>query len=296
MLLGHPRGSAGFSFEYIWATLFIVGARVWARKRQAEFSRSDSHRDGAEETDWECIFWPQHPCASQPCHYAARHPCPSRSEPSICTDNVLFLSHCKALVMLHSKFEWRKCLSCCCFMACRENRVLLGYSWGQGNHWAREQETVRSGSESYFSSTARHFHSVQASLHFNHNPSSHLNILWRRFCQTKTPPNLRFCPLTTFPVLLLLPRLFFPWQASSAEPAPAPEKAADNEERKASSEERTGDERDRTESPSTKTEPSAKSKESSLKQTELSGSQTSPKSEWRLIRALQTFSARLYCV
>uniref|UniRef100_A0A3Q1IBQ1 Uncharacterized protein n=1 Tax=Anabas testudineus TaxID=64144 RepID=A0A3Q1IBQ1_ANATE len=55
-----------------------------------------------------------------------------------------------------------------------------------------------------------------------------------------------------------------------AEPAPAPEKAADNEERKASSEERTGDERDRTESPSTKTEPSAKSKESSLKQTELS--------------------------
>ncbi|XP_067359440.1 chromodomain-helicase-DNA-binding protein 5 isoform X1 [Channa argus] len=63
--------------------------------------------------------------------------------------------------------------------------------------------------------------------------------------------------------------------ASSAEPASAPEKAADSEERKASSEEKTGDERDRTESPSTKTEPSA-----TLKQTELSSSQTSPKTEF----------------
>uniref|UniRef100_A0A3Q1H2Z2 Uncharacterized protein n=1 Tax=Anabas testudineus TaxID=64144 RepID=A0A3Q1H2Z2_ANATE len=78
-----------------------------------------------------------------------------------------------------------------------------------------------------------------------------------------------------------------------AEPAPAPEKAADNEERKASSEERTGDERDRTESPSTKTEPSAKSKESSLKQTELSGSQTSPKTLTDDVKSEDALEGRL---
>lgn len=89
------------------------------------------------------------------------------------------------------------------------------------------------------------------------------------------------------------PVCFFPWQASSAEPASAPEKAADREESKASSEEKTGDERDRTESPSTKTEPSANPKESALKQTELSSSQTSPKSQWCI---KLYFSARLYFV
>lgn len=174
------------------------------------------------------------------------------------------------------------------------------YCWGQGNHRARQQESVRSGSESYFSfhypSLSFWFLSLQASLHFNHN-SSHHSILRRSSCQTKTPSNLCFCPLTTSLLLLfLLPCLFFPWQASSAEPASAPEKAADSEERKASSEEKTGDERDRTESPSTKTEPSANPKEYALKQTELSCSQTSPKSEWRLIHVLQIFSARLYFV
>lgn len=73
-----------FSFIYSWTNLFYVGARVWAREWKAEFSRSDSYRHGAEEADWEFIFWSQHSCASQPCRDTAWHSYPTRSEQSVC--------------------------------------------------------------------------------------------------------------------------------------------------------------------------------------------------------------------
>ncbi len=69
-----------FHFLTVAQISFFVGARVWACKWKAEFSGSDSHRHGAEEADWEFIFWSQHPCASQPGRYAARHSHPTRSE------------------------------------------------------------------------------------------------------------------------------------------------------------------------------------------------------------------------
>lgn len=65
---------------------FSVGARVWACEWKAEFSGSDSYRHGAEEADWEFIFWSQHAGASQPRCHAARHSRSSRSA------QVLFLS------------------------------------------------------------------------------------------------------------------------------------------------------------------------------------------------------------
>uniref|UniRef100_A0A3B4F1L2 Chromodomain helicase DNA binding protein 5 n=1 Tax=Pundamilia nyererei TaxID=303518 RepID=A0A3B4F1L2_9CICH len=71
----------------------------------------------------------------------------------------------------------------------------------------------------------------------------------------------------------------FPRQASTVEPASAPEKATDSDENKGNSEEKTGDERNRTESPSTKTEPSANPKEPAFKQSEAQSTITSPKSE-----------------
>uniref|UniRef100_A0A668UP31 DNA helicase n=1 Tax=Oreochromis aureus TaxID=47969 RepID=A0A668UP31_OREAU len=75
----------------------------------------------------------------------------------------------------------------------------------------------------------------------------------------------------------------FPRQASTVEPASAPEKATDSDENKGNSEEKTGDERNRTESPSTKTEPSANPKEPAFKQSEAQSTHTSPKSEWFMI-------------
>lgn len=126
-----------------------------------------------------------------------------------------------------------------------------------------------------------------------HHTSTTLILLRGLFCQTWTPFNSPLCPLPTFLFLLLLlpcPVCFPPHQTSSADPASAPEKAADSEEGKASSEEKTGDERNRSESPSTKTEPSANQKESALKKTELSSSQNSPKSEWCMIGVLHFFS------
>uniref|UniRef100_A0A669C7M8 Chromodomain helicase DNA binding protein 5 n=1 Tax=Oreochromis niloticus TaxID=8128 RepID=A0A669C7M8_ORENI len=79
----------------------------------------------------------------------------------------------------------------------------------------------------------------------------------------------------------------FPRQASTVEPASAPEKATDSDENKGNSEEKTGDERNRTESPSTKTEPSANPKEPAFKQSEAQSTHTSPKSEWFMICVLQ---------
>lgn len=83
------RDRVGFSFYCSWTTLwffFSVGARVWACEWKAELSGSDSYRHGAEEADWEFIFWSQHAGASQPRRHAARHSRPSRSA------QVLFLS------------------------------------------------------------------------------------------------------------------------------------------------------------------------------------------------------------
>lgn len=68
-------------------------------------------------------------------------------------------------------------------------------------------------------------------------------------------------------------------EASTVEPASAPEKATDSDENKGNSEEKTGDERNRTESPSTKTEPSANPKEPAFKQSEAQSTVTSPKME-----------------
>lgn len=79
----------------------------------------------------------------------------------------------------------------------------------------------------------------------------------------------------------------FPRQASTVEPASAPEKATDSDENKGNSEEKTGDERNRTESPSTKTEPSANPKEPAFKQSEAQSTITSPKSERFMICVLQ---------
>lgn len=103
---------------------------------------------------------------------------------------------------------------------------------------------------------------------------------------------LRSLPSTNFPLSPPLPRCVSSSpQASSAEPASAPEKTADNEESKASSEEKTEDERNRTESPSTKSEPSANSKESTFKQAELPSSHTSPKSEWATVLCCRFYSS-----
>uniref|UniRef100_A0A669B4N2 Chromodomain helicase DNA binding protein 5 n=1 Tax=Oreochromis niloticus TaxID=8128 RepID=A0A669B4N2_ORENI len=79
----------------------------------------------------------------------------------------------------------------------------------------------------------------------------------------------------------------FPRQASTVEPASAPEKATDSDENKGNSEEKTGDERNRTESPSTKTEPSANPKEPAFKQSEAQSTHTSPKNDVKSEDALE---------
>lgn len=123
---------------------FTVGARVWACKWEVKLSWSDSHWNGAEETEWECILWSQHACASQPCGYSAQHSYPTRSALIM----FCFPLNVKVKFMLYH-FVTANELSCC-FLECRKNGVFLGYCGGQGSHRAREQETVRAGSESFF--------------------------------------------------------------------------------------------------------------------------------------------------
>lgn len=179
----------------------------------------------------------------------------------------------------------------CCFLECRKKRVFLGYCGGQGNHRARQQETVRAGSESFFSPFNHYFLSFLLYCLVHHLMGHHTVTITHH--SQKTLVKLRHlltCLFLPFTDSILSPSVVlsvFPRQASTVEPASAPEKATDSDENKGNSEEKTGDERNRTESPSTKTEPSANPKEPAFKQSEAQSTHTSPKSEWFMICVLQ---------